>query len=257
MQPAQPPLTHAIPSESQHLENGRTLPADDQSAFPGHCRPRVHHDAVRVSDATDAGHCINTRSPDCEPSAAAADRVPAQPSSSRPSPPHDSLRAVDSDVDQATLAAASTPTIEHPSQDANAPTVGKPPELHHTAAVNEAQKQVAYADVILLNKTDLVSESELSAVRKSLKKHNSAAEIIPCFNSHVPLERILNTGAYRGLPASLDVAGTAHSTPEDTCDHCGHPTHDHGDDHHCNHVVEERGAAVASHIRCDTCILSA
>ena len=53
-------------------------------------------------------------------------------------------------------------------------------EVKPDGAVNEAVTQVAFADKILLNKTDLVSASELKEVRSRIKALNGAAEIIAC-----------------------------------------------------------------------------
>lgn len=44
-------------------------------------------------------------------------------------------------------------------------------------AVNEAQQQVAYADVVLLNKCDLVTEDELSRIEAALRRHNALAKV--------------------------------------------------------------------------------
>merc|ERR1711871_1671827 len=45
-------------------------------------------------------------------------------------------------------------------------------------AENEAVEQVAFADRILLNKTDLVSEADLVRIEKRLKSMNTSAEIM-------------------------------------------------------------------------------
>ncbi|MFB9759775.1 GTP-binding protein [Ectobacillus funiculus] len=43
---------------------------------------------------------------------------------------------------------------------------------------HEAQEQVAFADVLLLNKTDLVSSSTLQAVEQRLRNMNATATVI-------------------------------------------------------------------------------
>lgn len=43
---------------------------------------------------------------------------------------------------------------------------------------NESVEQIAFADRIILNKTDLVDEEQLKEVEASVKKINSSAEII-------------------------------------------------------------------------------
>jgi G3E family GTPase len=60
----------------------------------------------------------------------------------------------------------------------------------------EAQKQVAFADVILLNKTDLVSPAELDALEKKIRGINAMAKIHRTKNSELPLDRVLNIGGF-------------------------------------------------------------
>jgi G3E family GTPase len=43
---------------------------------------------------------------------------------------------------------------------------------------NEVQEQIAFADVIMLNKTDLVSPEELDALEARIKAMNAAAEVV-------------------------------------------------------------------------------
>jgi len=59
--------------------------------------------------------------------------------------------------------------------------------------VNLLTDQIEFADVILLNKTDLVKEEQLNLVKGILRKLNSEADIIPTSHSNVALERVLNT----------------------------------------------------------------
>jgi G3E family GTPase len=54
-------------------------------------------------------------------------------------------------------------------------------------------EQVEFADVIVLNKVDLVSAEELRQVNGVVKALNPRAEIIPATFGSVPLDRILNT----------------------------------------------------------------
>ena len=62
---------------------------------------------------------------------------------------------------------------------------------------NEAVEQVAFADRILLNKTDLVTEeTELAAIEKRLRQHNSDAEIIRCQNSKVEPKRLIGIQSF-------------------------------------------------------------
>ena len=63
-------------------------------------------------------------------------------------------------------------------------------------AENEAVEQVAFADRILLNKMDLVTEDEAKKVVAEIKKINHTADIIRSTNSVVPPEKLLNISAF-------------------------------------------------------------
>ncbi len=56
--------------------------------------------------------------------------------------------------------------------------------------------QVEFADVILLNKCDLVSESELSKLKVLIHSLNPVAEIVETTQSKIDLNRILNTNRF-------------------------------------------------------------
>jgi G3E family GTPase len=60
----------------------------------------------------------------------------------------------------------------------------------------EAQEQVAFADVILLNKTDLVSEDDLGKVEAKIKAINPYARIHRTQKSQIELGAILDKGAF-------------------------------------------------------------
>jgi G3E family GTPase len=102
----------------------------------------------------------------------------------------------------------------------------------------EAEDQVAFADVILINKTDLVTPQELAEVEATVRQLNPYARLIRSQRSVVPLDEILDRGAFdldRILtldPHFLDAADDHVCTPD--CDH-GHDHHGHGHDHHDHH----------------------
>jgi len=66
-------------------------------------------------------------------------------------------------------------------------------------AINEAVKQVAVADVILLNKVDMVGEGDRSAVRSEIRSINSSAPLVETVRSRIDLETVLDLHAYDGL----------------------------------------------------------
>ncbi|MDF9800832.1 G3E family GTPase [Catalinimonas alkaloidigena] len=59
--------------------------------------------------------------------------------------------------------------------------------------VNLLTDQIEFADVIILNKTDLIDQEQLNVVKGILRKLNSTTDIIPTINGNVALERVLNT----------------------------------------------------------------
>ncbi|WP_425417086.1 CobW family GTP-binding protein [Oricola indica] len=104
----------------------------------------------------------------------------------------------------------------------------------------EAEDQIAFADVVLLNKTDLVSEDELHALEHTIRAINPHARIHRTERSNIGLSEILDRGAFdlqRALesdPHFLDHDHPDHACGPD-CDHDHdhrHHDHDHGHHHH-------------------------
>ena len=81
--------------------------------------------------------------------------------------------------------------------------------------------QVEFANVIVLNKSDLVSETEANRVRETVRRLNPKAEIIVTSKSVVPVSKVLNTGSFSfvdavqhsGWAQELQSSGVKH-TPE-------------------------------------------
>ena len=63
-------------------------------------------------------------------------------------------------------------------------------------AENEAVEQVAFADRIVLNKMDLVTEAEAQKVITEIKKINKTVEIIRSTNSIVPPHKLIKISAF-------------------------------------------------------------
>ena len=61
---------------------------------------------------------------------------------------------------------------------------------------NESSEQVAFADVIVLNKTDLVSDESLTNIESRLKDMNRMTRIIRAKQADVPVETVLNLSAF-------------------------------------------------------------
>ncbi len=60
----------------------------------------------------------------------------------------------------------------------------------------EAEDQIAFADVIVLNKVDLVTPEELVAVEAMIRKINKFAKIHRSTKAAVPIAELLNQGAF-------------------------------------------------------------
>jgi G3E family GTPase len=110
--------------------------------------------------------------------------------------------------------------------------------LLRLADSKEAAEQVAFADQIVLNKTDLVTPAELAEVERRIRKLNPLAPIHRAVKSNVPLEAILGRHAFDLQriteldPEFLNPPHGEHGHVHD--EHCGHD-HDHDHSHHDHH----------------------
>ncbi len=91
----------------------------------------------------------------------------------------------------------------------------------------EAKNQIAFADVIVLNKTDLVSPAELKAVEARIRAINPYAKLHRTQRCAVPLEAVLERNAFN-LDRILEIE-PAFLEEED--DHHDHDHHDHDHSH--------------------------
>jgi G3E family GTPase len=66
----------------------------------------------------------------------------------------------------------------------------------HLDSSEEAVKQIAFADSILLNKTDLAGPGELDALESRIKAINGVAKIQRCQNAHIPISSVLDIGGF-------------------------------------------------------------
>lgn len=68
---------------------------------------------------------------------------------------------------------------------------------YHLRASAVAEVQLEYANIILLNKADLVSDARLQAVEAAIRERNAFAPIIRCSHGDVDLRLLLDVGAFR------------------------------------------------------------
>jgi G3E family GTPase len=60
----------------------------------------------------------------------------------------------------------------------------------------EAQEQIAFADVVLLNKTDLVTPEELDELERRIRSMNAIAKIYRTRNAELEMDALLGIGAF-------------------------------------------------------------
>jgi G3E family GTPase len=117
----------------------------------------------------------------------------------------------------------------------------------------EAEEQIAFADIIILNKTDLVTLPELADVEAAIRRINGFAKIIRSERSNVPLDQILGQGSFdlerivAHAPAFLNPPEDhhhGHDHDHECGDDCGHDHHGHDHHHHDHH---EHGALNDKH----------
>ncbi|MDO9415240.1 CobW family GTP-binding protein [Pararhizobium sp.] len=112
----------------------------------------------------------------------------------------------------------------------------------------EAEDQIAFADVVLLNKTDLVTPEELAKIEATVRAINPSARIHRTERSKIDLTKVLDQGAFnleRALendPHFLDADD--HHEHDHTCGpDCGHDHahHDHAHHDHDHHGHDHQG----------------
>ena len=103
------------------------------------------------------------------------------------------------------------------------------------ADTREAAEQIAFADQIILNKTDLVTPAELAAVEAAIRRINPLAPIHRAQRANVPLDAVLGRGGFdldRITSLEPEFLNPPHGEAGHVHDeHCGHDHHDHGHDH--------------------------
>jgi G3E family GTPase len=93
-------------------------------------------------------------------------------------------------------------------------------------------RQVAFADMLILNKVDLVSRQEVERIKAWLDDRFHRYRLVEASGGNVPLEILLSVGRFD--PAQLDDAPASHDPDHlSDCDDpdCGHHVHGHRNDH--------------------------
>src|SRR6516162_5513282 len=98
----------------------------------------------------------------------------------------------------------------------------------------EAKNQIAFADVILINKTDLVADTDLREIEARIRGINPYANIHRTERCAIPLPEVLNRGAF-DLDRILDIEPQFLDAADDH-EHDHDHGHAHGDGHHHHHA---------------------
>jgi G3E family GTPase len=96
----------------------------------------------------------------------------------------------------------------------------------HFDDTREVREQIGFADVILLNKTDLVSDEELARVEARIRKMNPMAKLHRTRNSDIALDQVLKVGGF-DLKRALELEPDFLQSEEEHA----HGDHEHGHDH--------------------------
>ncbi|MGB3640657.1 MAG: GTP-binding protein [Rivularia sp. (in: cyanobacteria)] len=124
-----------------------------------------------------------------------------------------------------------------------------------------AFSQIAYGDVIVLNKTDLVDEADLDSLEVKIRDIKEGARILRTTKSQVPLPLILSVGLFESDKYFDAVEEHNHDNHDHNHDHhdhnhdehnhdehdhseCGHDHHDHHD-HHSHHLENDGFTSVS------------
>ena len=114
----------------------------------------------------------------------------------------------------------------------------------------EAKNQIAFADVILLNKTDLVTPEQLREVEARIRAINPYAKLHKTVKASIPIDQVLGRNAFDldrilELEPAFLTADDHHDHDHDHHDHhdhsgpdCDHPSHKH-DKHDHGHSHEK------------------
>ncbi|MGI0479706.1 CobW family GTP-binding protein [Geminocystis sp. CENA526] len=76
--------------------------------------------------------------------------------------------------------------------------------IHQHWSADEAQEQIAFADVILLNKTDLVTSEELENLEKRIRSMNAMAKIYRTQNAEIEMNQLLGIRSF-DLEKALEI----------------------------------------------------
>ncbi len=108
-----------------------------------------------------------------------------------------------------------------------------------------AENQIAYADIIMLNKADLVDEADLDLLEVRLRDMRPGARLLRSVKGAVPLPLILSVGLFE-----TDQYFKPEGAPEAEAAH-DHEHHDHKSHHHAHEDHHDHSACDHEHDHCE------
>ncbi|GAV85787.1 cobW domain-containing protein/CobW_C domain-containing protein [Cephalotus follicularis] len=115
-------------------------------------------------------------------------------------------------------------------------------EVKPKGIVNEAIEQIAYADRIIVNKTDLVGEPDVASLVQQIRSINQMAHLKRTEFGKVDLDYVLGIGGFdlERIEGAINAAGAKeehdnHGHDHDNDHHHHDHEHDHKHDHHDGH----------------------
>jgi len=111
----------------------------------------------------------------------------------------------------------------------------------HFDDTREVREQIGFADVILLNKTDLVPAAELDKTEARIRKMNPVAKLYRTENSTIDLNKVLDIGGFdlkRALELEPDFLKESEEHDHDHEHEEGHD-HEHEHEEHHDHQHDE------------------
>lgn len=110
-------------------------------------------------------------------------------------------------------------------------------EIKPKGVVNEAVEQIAYADRIIVNKTDLVGEPDIASLTQRIRNINRMANLKRTEFGKVDLDYVLGIGGFdlERIESAVDAEGSKEDHESHDHDHGHHHHHDHEHEHEHKH----------------------
>ncbi|KAH8520802.1 hypothetical protein Peur_039583 [Populus x canadensis] len=112
-------------------------------------------------------------------------------------------------------------------------------EVKPEGVVNEAVEQIAYADRVIVNKTDLVGEQEIASLVQRIRNINRMANLKCTQYGKVDLDYVLGIGGFdlERIESSVNDEDRKedHASHDHNDNHSHNHAHDHDHDHHHHH----------------------